>query len=98
MGSSKGYILSEPAENDLDDIFFYSLQYGERQAVSYQEKLIATFDRLGKYPDSGIVRDDIREGLRQTISEKHAVFYRIKDGLVFILRVLHHSRDVEKYF
>ncbi|SNT18805.1 toxin ParE1/3/4 [Ekhidna lutea] len=98
MGLNEGYILSEPAENDLDDIFFYSLQYGDKPAVDYQEKLISTFKRLGKYPNSGITRDDIRKGLRQTISEKHAIFYRIRDGYVFILRILHHSRDVERYF
>ena len=91
------YLLSENAESDLDDIFFYSLQYGDGKAVEYQEKLISTFERLEKFPDSGIKRDDIREDLRQTVVEKHSVFYRIRDGYVFILRILHHSRDVEKH-
>ena len=92
------YNLSQPAEIDLEDIFDYSYnQFGIDQAIAYQDQLLATLDRMGSFPESGISRDDIRKGLRLTISGGHIIFYRIKTQEVFILRILHHSRDVKKY-
>ncbi|MEP1094499.1 MAG: type II toxin-antitoxin system RelE/ParE family toxin [Cyclobacteriaceae bacterium] len=92
------YNLSQPAEIDLEDIFDYSYdQFGIDQAIAYQNQLFDTLGRPGNFPESGISRDDIRKGLRFTISGGHIIFYRLKKQEVFILRILHHSRDVKKY-
>jgi toxin ParE1/3/4 len=39
-------------------------------------------------------RDDIRPGLRAVIVHPYAVFYRVGEGEVEVVRVLHQRRDL----
>lgn len=88
------YVLSTPAKIDLQEIFDYSYErFGMVQSTRYYESLNARFYRLAEFPNSGINRDEIKEGLRSVVSGSHIILYRIKDDYVFVLRILHHSRD-----
>ncbi len=50
------------------------------------------------FPMTGRERGEIRIGLRSVIKENHVVFYRIVKSRVRIVRILHGSRDLPKYF
>ena len=53
---------------------------------------------LARGPFQGRPRDEIRDGLRSIYCSPHVIFYRVRDGAVEIVRVLHERQDVGKVF
>ena len=41
---------------------------------------------------------DIQIGYRRFSHQSHVIFYRINDGDVFIVRILHKRMDIDKHF
>jgi len=60
------------------------------------ERLCQKFDQLIAQPLSGHRRDDVKRGLRSVSSDGFVIFYYYRAGVVGIVRVVHHSRDVTK--
>lgn len=90
------YILSSAADNDLEDIFDYTLRrYGLNQAIKYLTELEVVFDKLSVNPYIGKSRDEVKSGLRSFPKQEHVIFYRQLDlASIYIVRVLHSSRDI----
>lgn len=81
--------LSELAANDLADLYREGIEtWGVRQADAYYDALIAHFDVLCENPLLFGAVDHIREGYRRSVSGKHAVYYRVGDGVVEIMAIL----------
>ena len=94
----KRYILSIPADQDLEDIFDYTLSaFGMKQAVSYLAGLEGLFEQLIQNPELGRERKEIKPGLRSMVKDSHVVFYRIMNEHIKIVRVLHGSRDMPNF-
>lgn len=92
------YELSQTADNDLDEIFDYTAaQFGIAQAIKYLSGFEDVFENLCKNPRSGRERIEIRKDLRSVSKESHTVFYRILKDRIWIVRVLHGSRDIAKF-
>ncbi|MFN3712316.1 MAG: type II toxin-antitoxin system RelE/ParE family toxin [Alcanivoracaceae bacterium] len=100
MGSGfTHYVLSGEADQDVSDIFDYSVQmFGVAQAAEYLLSLDACFQSLIVNPDLGRERNEIRLGLRSVPVGSHVVFYRIDESFLRIVRVLHGSRDLPRHF
>lgn len=97
--SKKIYILSEIADKDLEDIFDYTLdEFGFDQAERYLLELEKTFQNLLLNPQLGKKRDEIKKGLYSLPKDNHIIFYRILHNHIKIIRVLHGSQDIPKYF
>lgn len=97
--SRKIYILSEIADKDLEDIFDYTLdEFGFDQAEKYLLEIEEIFQNLIVNPQLGKKRDEIKKGLYSFPKDNHIIFYRIFDNHIRIVRVLHGSRDIPKYF
>ena len=97
--SRKIYILSEIADKDLEDIFDYTFdEFGFDQAEKYLLEIEEIFQNLIINPQIGKKRDDIKQGLYSFPKDNHIIFYRILDNHIRIVRVLHGSRDIPKYF
>ena len=97
--SRKIYILSEIADKDLEDIFDYTLdEFGFDQAEKYLLEIEEIFQNLIANPQIGKKRDEIKQGLYSFPKDNHIIFYRILDNHIRIVRVLHGSRDIPKYF
>lgn len=93
------YILSEIADKDLEDIFDYTFdEFGFNQAEKYLLEIEEIFQHLIVNPQIGKKRDEIKQGLYSFPKDNHIIFYRILDNHIRIVRVLHGSRDVPKYF
>lgn len=93
------YELSLEAEKDIEEIFDYTEQiYSLEQAVAYVSQFETLFEKLIHNPQLGRKRDEIRKSLRSLPKEHHVVFYRIFDDRVRIVRILHESRDLPKFF
>ncbi len=88
-------ILSPEASADLDDIFVYGLiNHHEAAAAVYLYGFNAAFKRLKDYPFSGQI--DEETGFRRWHYRSHRIFYRVDRDVVLIVRIIHHSRDVNE--
>ena len=97
--SRKIYILSEIADKDLEDIFDYTVdEFGFDQAEKYLLEIEEIFQNLIVNPQLGKKRDEIKQDLYSFPKDNHIIFYRILDNHIRIVRVLHGSRDIPKYF
>ena len=72
------YTLRQLAENDLEEIWLYSLQeWGIEQADKYIRALISRFTRLSENPQIGKRRDDIKSGYFSFPEGSHMIFYKL---------------------
>ena len=86
------------AENDLIDIWVYSFEeWDELQADKYLDKLHTAINSLASNPELGVRRDNVREGYRALIVNRHAIYYRLTPSTVEIVRVLHGQMDPERH-
>lgn len=92
------YRLSLEADQDLEDVFDYTLrEFGIDQAIAYVNGFEAIFMSLAANTELGRKRDDVRKDLRSFVKGSHTIFYRILKNRIYIVRVLHGSRDVIKF-
>lgn len=86
------YRLTRQAEDDLIDIFLYSIeQFGPQQAARYKEELKSCFALLATRPRMGRPAATIAEGVRRHEHRSHVILYELQDDLVLILAVIHAS-------
>lgn len=70
----------------------YTLRtWGKIQAAHYLDDLEARCQTLANNPALGERCDDIRPGLRRLENGRHVVFYRLEDGYILVIRILHQS-------
>ncbi len=87
--------LSPGASADLDDILAYGLEYhNEATAKAYLLSFSKVFALLEDYPFSGQI--DEETGFRRWHHSSHRVFYQVEGNTVKIVRIIHHSRDVDR--
>lgn len=92
------YELSDPARDDLDEIFAYISEDDESAALAIVIRVLDLCSRLAAHPRMGRTRDELQEGLRSIPLGTFIVFYRIWAGKVVITRVLHAARDIDEIF
>jgi toxin ParE1/3/4 len=54
--------------------------------------------RLENHPFSGRARDEVQLGLRSVVARPYVVFYRVKNNVAEIARVLDGRRDLDEVF
>ncbi|MBD3902991.1 type II toxin-antitoxin system RelE/ParE family toxin [Chryseobacterium sp. Ch-15] len=97
--SKKFYILSEIADEDLVNIFDYTMdEFGFDQAEKYLFEIDDIFQNLIINPQLGKTRNEIKQGLYSFPKDNHVIFYRISEDHIRIVRILHGSRDIPNYF
>jgi toxin ParE1/3/4 len=88
------YRLAPAATRDLEAIWLYTFEkWGIEQAHRYTDDLTSAFDRLADNPQLGMGCDHIRKGYRRYVVERHAVYYRVTDYGIAVIRVLHDRMD-----
>jgi toxin ParE1/3/4 len=84
------------AKEDLKNIGRYSLkQWGLQQRNSYLSNLNDSFKTLLAMPKIGAPCDHIRQGYRKFREAEHVIFYRVNNGTLDVIRILHKSMDFE---
>jgi toxin ParE1/3/4 len=92
------YRLSPRARADLDDIWRFTVeQWGLDQAEDYLRRLHAAIHRVVERPTQGAICDEVRPGYRRYRAGSHLLFYRLIDGRVDIVRILHERMDVDQH-
>lgn len=91
--------FSSLAIADLAEIRDYIAEQNVDAAERLLDAIEATCNRFGDLPKIGRTRDDLLPGIRVFPVEKnYAVFYRIADDAVEIVRVVHAARDFNRLF
>jgi len=88
------YHLSNLADEDLGNIATYSIQrFGINQARLYRDGLFKTFEMISDFPLIGTDQSQIKINVRRQVYESHAIYYRVDDNGIFILRILGPGED-----
>ena len=88
------YRLTSDAENDLIDIYLYTVEtFWIAQADAYEEAFTNTFELIAGNPYIGRNISDIRPGLRRFVRQSHILYYRTDGVDVTILRILGAAQD-----
>ena len=86
--------LSPRAQADLDAIWDYTAAaWNADQAEQYMRQLWQHIQMITENPSIGLARSDIRAEYYCYPSGTHVLFYRLVDGGVDIVRILHQRMD-----
>jgi len=91
------YILSNEAENDLENIWLYTFQtWSVNQADDYLNLIVEQIQRIANNPNSGMDYGKIRKGYFRSKIKSHYIFYKIdkRNKVVKVIRILHERMDV----
>lgn len=90
--------IAPRAQRDIRSIRLYGLkQWGEARADAYLAALTSGFERLQDHPMIGQARDDLGSDLRGWTVEHHVLYYRVKDDLIEVVRILHQRADPSRH-
>lgn len=90
--------LSAAARSDLARIGEFGAEhFGDDVADDYARGFLEAFELLRRHPLAGQARPDFRKGTRCKLHRSHRILYRVAGDIVFIQRILHHSRDVPRH-
>jgi toxin ParE1/3/4 len=93
------YLITEPAEADIDEILSYIADDNLTAALSVYDRFIHCFEMLAQTPKAGRERLEFTHDARSFPEGNYLIFYRIiNTNDVEILRVLHGARDLDEIF
>jgi toxin ParE1/3/4 len=61
--------------------------------AAYADRLSATLDELTQFPGIGRACEEIAPGLRSFSVGQHVVFYRVTNGELIVVRIVHGRQD-----
>jgi toxin ParE1/3/4 len=92
------YRLTPAAQRDLDEIFDYTVrEWGLEQAVAYTAVIEKACARLARAPDLAQDCGYIRAGYRRAAVNRHAIYFRLEDYGVAVVRILHQRMDAPRH-
>ena len=90
------FYFTEQAEKDLEAIIDFTVQrWGAAQSHDYIDDLEAL---VADNPLLGTEREELSQGLHSFPYQSHLLFYVLQKDGITIVRVLHTSVDVVRYF
>lgn len=88
------YRLLRAADVDLDAIAEYTIaRHGVQQARAYRDRLMQAFESIAAHPEIGSDQGQILPGLRRFIHESHAIYYRVGQNEIVVMRLLGPGQD-----
>jgi addiction module RelE/StbE family toxin len=88
---------AEPAELDLGDIYAYIARDVPIYAEQLIDRIIETVYLLHEQPLMGReVPEAEREDVRELIFQNYRIIYLVKDDYLYIVAVIHGSRDLTR--
>jgi toxin ParE1/3/4 len=90
--------LTNPAKDDLDEIWWYIAQDNVAAADKMISRLVGRFDMLARQPLIGEECSALAIHLRNFPVRPYVIYYMPVDEEVAIIRVLHGARDARRSF
>jgi toxin ParE1/3/4 len=92
------YTIRERAQADLIEIWRYTARrWSVDQADVYYRDVMSSVEKVADEPTLGRACDEIRAGYYRHSIGSHVIFYRVMDGVVDIVRILHGRRDFRRH-
>jgi toxin ParE1/3/4 len=92
-------LWSLEALSDLDRLWdYYAGLSGQTVADRIIREVAKAVAAIGDFPLAGRSRDEIRPGIRSLTASPHVVFYRLRDDLPEVVRVLDGRQDIGEIF
>jgi len=91
----KKLVWTEPALDDLKNIFDYIANDSEHYASVFVNGIIDYAEKLGDFPKIGrIVPEYNKKDIREIIYETYRIIYRLEKDRITILAVIHGKREL----
>ena len=93
-------VLSVKASKDVKSILLYTLQeFGERQSRLYFEGLTEVLEKLAFDPKLGKLFSVVKnQPILRYRFQSHVLFYSVRKGGIFIIRILGGQMDFTRHF
>jgi toxin ParE1/3/4 len=92
-------VWSPEAEEDLIGIWGHLAREATDQVADNQlDDIDRACAKLKVWPHSGRPRENLFPGLRSVLAHPYVIFYRVRSGLVEVVRVIHGRRDIDAIF
>jgi toxin ParE1/3/4 len=92
------YVLSPRAQCDIEDIWEHtSKRWGFDQAEVYTRQLWQHIEAVARKPTIGRACPEVRAGYYKYPSGSHFLFYRLIDGGIDVVRILHERMDFDRH-
>ena len=90
--------ISRLADADFVSIIDYgSEMFGWARAETYVAGFDDSFALLAQYPEIGFLHSEFRPPIRSFPHGSHRIFYDIAADRIIVQRVLHKSRDAQRW-
>ena len=90
------YVISKKAVSDLEEIWLYTVEkWSAGQADRYYNLIFDEINYICKNSDAGKSMEHVRKGYRASKVKSHLIFYKISNGTIEIVRILHERMDIE---
>lgn len=91
-------LWTDPAIEDLRNLHSYIAKDSEEYASSFVERIILSVDKVADFPRIGrMVPEAEQENIRELLYHNYRIIYRIKNGIIEILTVVHGRRDLGSF-
>lgn len=91
--------FSTAAMQDVREIHKFIAANNVDAAVQLLNEIETACQKLVRFPQSGLTRDDLMPGLRLIVVRKsYVVFYRSSNEDIEVVRIIHGARDYSKLF
>ena len=88
-------VLHEDAEQDLEEIWFYTFQkWSLEQADRYYNLIFKEIDLLASRPQIGKDIGYLKEDYHSAKVKSHLIFYKFSKTEIQIIRILHENMDI----
>jgi toxin ParE1/3/4 len=88
-------VVSPAASADIAEIYASSVeQFGLETADAHHAGMQAAIGRLSDFPELGPIYPGLRPPIRFLTYRRHHILYDYNGDTVWIVRILHHARDV----
>lgn len=87
-------VFAQAAESDIGEISDFIALDNPRRAESFVDAMIDRCLDIPAFPEAGVARPDIAEGIRSVMHGPYLIPYRIDAGQVRIERIVHGSRTL----
>jgi len=92
------FVISSRARDDLRSIWLFGAEHWSRaRANLYQSVLKDSIHFCASFPGTGELRSMTSGEFRALLSGSHVIYFRVENGRVEIVRILHQSQDGKRH-
>lgn len=94
--NSLPFVISKKAILDLEEIWLYTVEkWSAEQADRYYNLVFDEINYICNNINSGKSMEHVRKDYRASKVKSHLIFYRVANGMIEIIRILHERMDIE---